>query len=402
MSTYRLYYDDSYVQNFDAKVLSCDKAAPVQTPAGTVPAWEVVLDRTAFYPTSGGQPHDIGVLGDANVLDVRDEGDDIVHVVDRGVSGQETKGCVQWPRRFDHMQQHTGQHLLSAIFQERFGMPTVSFHLGEDHCTIDIQGREPSAEILQGAQRACNRVVFEDRPVTVRYGLAEELDRLGVRKKVDREGILRAIEIESVDIQPCGGTHVRRTGEIGTVLVRRVTKIRQDWRVEFVCGARAERAAMEDYRLTRQISERLGCPPEDAPAGIEKILGERDAHFKSLRWALNELAVGWALSMFSAAEKTAAGASIVSKVFREEHPELLLPLATEIAKKEGAVALLAHAENGQVVFAQNPKTGDFEACFRGISREGRRLQGFCPREAQRRRQSGGRDRPGQDTVLVRN
>src|SRR5579871_1536185 len=101
MSTYRLYYDDSYVQNFDAKVLSCDKAAPVQTAAGTVPAWEVVLDKTAFYPTSGGQPHDTGVLGEANVLDVRDGGDDIVHVVDKGLPGHETKGCVQWPRRFD-------------------------------------------------------------------------------------------------------------------------------------------------------------------------------------------------------------------------------------------------------------------------------------------------------------
>jgi len=370
MATHRLYYDDSYLQNFDAKVLSCDPAAPAQTAAGAVPAWEVVLDRTAFYPTSGGQPHDIGLLGEANVLDVRDEGDDIVHVVDRELPIRDTKGCVQWPRRFDHMQQHTGQHLLSAIFQERFGLPTVSFHLGEDHCTIDIQGRKPSAEILQGAQRACNRVVFEDRPVTVRYGLADELDRMGARKKVDREGILRAIEIESVDIQPCGGTHIRRTGEIGMVLVRRVTKIRQDWRVEFVCGARAEQTATADYRLSRQVSDRLGCAPEEAAAGIEKILGERDAHFKSLRWALNELAVEWAASMFASAEKSGAGAWVVSKVFHQEHPELLPPLATEIAKKEGAVALLAHAENGQLVFAQNPKAGqDMQAVLKRVFEE---------------------------------
>src|SRR5271165_7026940 len=236
MSTHRLYYDDSYLQNFDARLISCEPCAPVTGPAGAVQAWEVLLDRSAFYPSSGGQPNDIGLLGDANVLDVRDEGDDIVHVVDRAVPNGDVKGCVQWPRRFDHMQQHTGQHMLSAMFQERFGLPTVSFHLGAELCTIDLRGPEPSPDILQGAQRAANKAIFEDRPVTVRYGTADQLAQLGVRKEVQREGILRAIEIEAADLQPCGGTHVRSTGQIGLLLVRRVNKIRQDWRVEFACG----------------------------------------------------------------------------------------------------------------------------------------------------------------------
>ena len=210
MGTHRLYYDDSYLQNFEARVTECVPAAPVP---GTAGAWEVVLDQSAFYPTSGGQPNDLGKLGEARVFDVRDEGEEIVHVVEQELKvGEEVHGCVDWARRFDHMQQHTGQHLLSAVFQERFGLPTMSFHLGEELCTIDLQGPEPKADALEGAQRAANVVVFEDRAVNVRYGTAEQLAEIGVRKEVEREGILRAIEIEGADLQPCGGTHVKSTG----------------------------------------------------------------------------------------------------------------------------------------------------------------------------------------------
>src|SRR5215469_13218016 len=220
MATHRLYYDDSYMQNFVARVMSCVHAEPVRGSAGTQAAWEVLLDQTAFYPTSGGQPHDLGLLGDAVVLEVRDEGHEVAHIVDRGVALGEVNGCVNWPRRFDHMQQHTGQHLLSAMFAERFGLPTVSFHLGGEICSIDLRGEEPSRDRLQGAQRAANGVIFEDRPVKVRYGTQAQLVEIGVRKQVEREGILRAIEIEAADLQPCGGTHVRSTGQIGMILVR--------------------------------------------------------------------------------------------------------------------------------------------------------------------------------------
>src|SRR5882724_970848 len=244
METRRLYYDDSYQRELSAQVLSCEQEAH-----GATPAWRVFLDCTALYPTSGGQPHDLGKLGDANVLDVRDEGEDIVHVIDREVPLGSVAGCVDWGRRFDHMQQHTGQHLLSAMFQERYGRPTVSFHLGSDVCTIDLRGPEPTEEILEGAERASNQVISEDRPIAVRYGTAEEFRERGVRKEVQRSGILRAIEIEGTDLQPCGGTHVKSTAQIGILLVRRSTKMRQDWRVEFVCGRRAARAARRDLQL---------------------------------------------------------------------------------------------------------------------------------------------------------
>jgi len=367
MGTHRLYYDDSYMQNFVGRVRSCAPAEPVQGSAGTQAAWEVVLDQTAFYPTSGGQPNDLGLLGDAAVLDVREEGEDVVHIVDREVADGEVSGCVNWPRRFDHMQQHTGQHLLSAMFQERFGLPTVSFHLGEEICTIDLRGAEPARDQLLGAQRAANQVIFEDRPVNVRYGTQEELAEIGVRKRVEREGILRAIEIEAADLQPCGGTHVPSTGQIGLILVRGCAKVRQDWRVEFVCGARAERVATEDYERERRLAGALGCAMEDLPEAVGKLAAERDAHFKSLRTALRQLAEARAERMVAAAEAGADGLRVIAEVLRGVHPEMLLPLATEIAKKERAIALLVLAESGQLVFAQEPGAGkDLGAVLKSV------------------------------------
>jgi alanyl-tRNA synthetase len=357
MGTHRLYYDDSYLQNFSARVLSCEPCAAVPGPSGPRPAWEVLLDQSAFYPTSGGQPHDVGLLDDANVVDVREESDDMIHVVDKEFARGEVKGCVQWPRRFGHMQQHTGQHLLSAMFQERFGLATVSFHMGAEICTIDLRGPEPSSEVLQGAQRAANKIVFEDRPVNVRYGTADQLARLGVRKEVDRQGILRAIEIEAADLQPCGGTHVKSTGQIGMVLVRRVSKIRQDWRVEFVCGGRAEKEASGDFHLLRALTEQLSCAPEEMLKAVDKALVERDANFKALRATLQQLAVSWAGALVSATAVGADGVRVVAVLLREEHPELLLPLATEIAKNERTVGLVAHGERGQIAFAQHTNVG---------------------------------------------
>ena len=276
MTTHRLYYDDSYIRTFSARVLECVPGEPIHSPSGQQSTWEVELDQTAFYPTSGGQPNDLGCIGEAKILNVRDENDLILHLVDRELGRGEVRGSIDWERRFDHMQQHTGQHLLSAMFQERYGLPTVSFHLGTDLCTIDLRGPAPGAGVLEGAQRAGNQIIFEDRPVNVRYGTASQLAQAGVRKEVDREGILRAIEIEAADLQPCGGTHVKSTGPIGSILVRRCSKIRQDWRVEFVCGGRAERQAGRDFDLLRRMSDRLSCPSEDLPGAIEKLMAERD------------------------------------------------------------------------------------------------------------------------------
>ena len=363
MATRRLYYDDSYQRDFTAQVLSCEPQLH-----GAVPAWVAVLDCTALYPTSGGQPNDLGKLGDANVLDVRDDGEDVEHVVDRQLALGPVKGCVDWGRRFDHMQQHTGQHLLSAMFQERYGRPTVSFHLGAEICTIDLRGPEPTEEILEGAERAANLVIAEDRPITVRYGTAEQFAELGCRKVVERSGILRAIEIEGADLQPCGGTHVKNTAQIGLTLVRRSSKMRQDWRVEFVCGRRAARAARHDFQLLHKAAELLGSAVEDVPVSVERAISERDLHFKNARVLLQRVAEADAAAALQSGERNANGLRVVAQAFGEEtQPEYLNSFATQLAKAEKTVALLGRSACGHLIFAQHPSAGkDMNALLKQV------------------------------------
>ena len=367
MSTRRLYYEDSFLKEFNARVVHCEVLPPDLAAGITGTVWGLLLDRTAFYPTSGGQPHDLGKIGDANVLDVRDEGEEILHVVDRRLADPDVDCCIHWPRRFDHMQQHTGQHLLSAMFQERYGRPTVSFHLGSEICTIDLCGPEPTEDILEGAGRAANQVIFENRAVTIRFGTAEEFVRLGVRKEVGREGVLRAIEIEGVELQPCGGTHVRSTGQIGMVLTRRCTRIRQDWRVEFVCGGRAEKAARGDFQRLRNAAEKLSCAPEDVVSSASRALAERDANFKKYRALLEQLAGAEVALALQAGAADGNGVRIVSRIFEDVAPEYLGFFGTAITKTEKTVALLGLAGSGDLLFVQHPSVGkDMNALLKQV------------------------------------
>jgi alanyl-tRNA synthetase len=367
MKTHRIYYDDAYVKEFDARIMHCEVLPPDVNSGITAQVWGLVLDRTAFYPTSGGQPNDLGKVGDANVLDVRDDGDEIIHIVDRKPSSPDVLGCINWPRRFDHMQQHSGQHLLSAMFLERYGRPTVSFHLGAELCTIDVSGPEPSDEILEGAERAANKIIFEDRPLTVRYGTAEDLAELGVRKEVDRAGILRAIEIEGADLQPCGGTHVKSTGQIGTLLLRRCTKMRQDWRLEFVCGVRAGRAARQDFLRIRATAEKLSCAPEELVAAAVRSVSERDANHKKTRVLLQRLAESEAGQAVLEAAPNADGLFVVHRVFEDGEPEFLGHFATHVARTEKSIALVADLSSGNVLFAQHlTATRDMNALLKQV------------------------------------
>jgi len=377
MATHRIYYDDAYARDFAARVLSCEAVPPDVKAGRTGQAWAVVLDRTALYPASGGQPHDLGKLGDGVVLEVRDDGDDVVHIVDRELELGSVAGCVDWNRRFDHMQQHTGQHLLSAMFQERFALATVSFHLGEDVCTIDLRGPEPSDEILEGAERAANQIIFEDRAVAVRYSTREELAELGVRKQVEREGILRVIEIPGADLQPCGGTHVRSTGQIGLVLVRRRSKVRQDWRIEFVCGGRAARVARSDFLQVRDVAQQLNCASEETVGAAKRLVTERDARFASLRAALQQLAAAEAaLAVQELATNSGDGTQhrvlerILDGASVHITPEYLGWFATALAKHDRVIALVAGAQTGDVVFAQHSSAGqDMAALLKGVLAE---------------------------------
>jgi alanyl-tRNA synthetase len=376
MTTKRLYYDDAFAREFTAEVLSCDPTSAVALPgaASVVAApgrsaesekaaslensanslWQVTLDHTAFYPTSGGQPHDLGRLGNARVVDVLEVKDQVIHVVDRPVAIGTVKGIIDWERRFDHMQQHTGQHVLSAVFHSRFSLPTISFHLGSWVCTIDVRGQEPTQEILDSAMAAANDVVYADRAVHVKYGSVEELAAAGVRKTVERTGTLRAIEIESLELQPCGGTHVERTGQIGMILVPGVSKIRQDWRVEFACGRRAERLAREDFATLRAVAQRLNCSPQEAVSAAERVIAERDAHFKRARASIQKLAEMDAHACLQEVEVGADGLLVIAKLFESDPVEYVQAFARELAQAENTVALLVRSECGQIFFAQHP------------------------------------------------
>lgn len=238
----RLYYDDCYLREFEAVVVDADDGGR-----------RVILDRTAFYPTSGGQPFDLGTLNDAAVIEVIDADRGVVHVLDRPAGAGRVRGKIDWNRRFDHMQQHTGQHLLSAAFEELYGMKTVSFHLGSEVSTIDLAAPAISPKQIVAVERRVNALVFENRPVRIAYEDADAAE--GLRKQSDRKGLLRIVSIEGLDRSACGGTHVRTTGEIGPILLRKTEKIRSNIRVEFLCGLRAVLRARKDYDALADIAQ---------------------------------------------------------------------------------------------------------------------------------------------------
>jgi alanyl-tRNA synthetase len=347
--TERLYYRDSFLREFDAQVVSCEREGE---------RWKVVLDRTAFYPTSGGQPHDLGTLNGVAVVQVADgENHDVVHYTSAELPAGPAHGKVDWARRLDHMQQHTGQHLLSAAFIELFHFPTVSFHLGKEISTIDLQAPAVVPRHLEEAERRVNEIIFEDRAVVVRFGTAEELAEAGIRKKVEREGVLRAIEVEGFDRQPCGGTHLERTGQAGLLLIRKLERSRDTWRVEFACGDRALRAARGDFATLTQAAGLLSCGLPEVPAGVAKVLEERRGLHSAAKRLEERVAEQESRALLSAAPASAGGMRVILRVQDEATPGYLSLLASKMAASGGVVALVASGETGHVVFAQSKGLG---------------------------------------------
>jgi alanyl-tRNA synthetase len=273
----RLYYRDSYLREFTAAVIRT-------SPDGTT----AYLDRTAFYPTSGGQPFDTGLLGGVPIIEVIDEGENIAHQLASPVGLGEAACVIDWPRRFDHMQQHTGQHLLSAVFEEMLGLRTVSFHLGLESSTIDLESPGIDPAQIREVERRANQVVFENREVSVQF--ADAAEATGLRKPSQREGELRIIAIDGLDRSACGGTHVHATGEIGHILIRKLDKVRQCIRVEFLCGGRAVRRARADYEALARIAQLFSAPPDETSGLVSAQLENARAIEKSLRKAQVELA----------------------------------------------------------------------------------------------------------------
>lgn len=275
--TERLYYRDSYLREFEARVLERSEDGAV-----------LYLDRTAFYPDSGGQPSDTGLLNGVPVAGLTDEGDRIGHRMAGPVSGEVVAGQIDWTRRFDHMQQHSGQHLLSAVFVELFNAQTLSFHLGAEASTIDLDLQALSPEQVLAAERRANQVVSENRPLTVTFESAAEAVEL--RKPSEREGLLRVVSIAGLDRSACGGTHVRASGEIGCILIRRLDRIRGTVRVEFLCGRRAVERARADYEALARIARLFSAALDEAPAQVAAQLESAKALEKQRRQLESDLA----------------------------------------------------------------------------------------------------------------
>ncbi len=302
MNATRLYYDSPAV-DFTAQVT--DIRLDSKDASGQL--WQVALDRTAFYPTGGGQPHDTGILTatarSGAVLEVpvdrveEDEAGEVWHYVRKPlIQGTEITGRVDVDRRLDHAQQHSGQHLLSAVFLRELSARTVSFHLGADSVTIDLALPEGAPKLtdedLARIELASNRVVAEDRAVTPRWVSREEaeamLARGDLRKLPEREGPMRIVTMDGIEHNACGGTHVASTGAIGSVLVRRLEKVKQGQRVEFVCGLRAVRAARRDYELLRQTGSLLSVGGPDVPDRVARLLEDKKAAAKELKALLKQ------------------------------------------------------------------------------------------------------------------
>jgi alanyl-tRNA synthetase len=298
--TERLYYSDSYLRQFTAHIAGRSEDGLT-----------VYLDRTALYPESGGQPSDAGTIAGAAVLDVVDEGERIAHRLASPLEPGPVECVVDWPRRFDHMQQHTGQHLLSAIFEEMLSLRTVSFHLGAGSATIDLEGGAADAAALREVERRANRIVFENRPVSVLFEDAAQAQ--GLRKASDREGLLRIVSIDGLDRSACGGTHVRATGEIGVILLRKVEKVRQATRVEFLCGARAAARARADYDALLRASQLFSSPLDEVPALIATQLETARAAEKARRKLELDLAAYRGKELY---EATAPGPDGIRRVTR--------------------------------------------------------------------------------------
>ncbi|GAI24926.1 unnamed protein product, partial [marine sediment metagenome] len=232
--TKRLYYEDSYLKEFRAKVL---KKIKIDNRLA------VVLDETAFYPTSGGQPYDKGVIQDVPVVEVVEEGDEIIHILKEELKekiNSEVVGKIDWKRRFDHMQQHLGQHILSGALMKLWGVETVSFHLGEEVCTLDIAKEKLTEEEAKKAEECTNEIIFDNRPVKCYFVEGEEeLERSNLRKVPEKTGKIRIIEVEDFDLSACGGTHCQATGEVGMIKITKWEKRGEKIRLEFICGRRA-------------------------------------------------------------------------------------------------------------------------------------------------------------------
>lgn len=365
--TKRLYYDRPDLLEFDSVVDETGQnSSPDLRPS-------ILLRESAFYPTSGGQVHDTGwitVSGERlRVAEVAEAEDGrVVHYLEAPAKsvapGTPVHGNVDAARRRDHMQQHTGQHVLSAAFIELYEFPTVSFHMGEDYCSIDLAVPTLMVAQVVAAEKRANEIVFEDRPVTIRYVKREEAEKLGLRKLPPAErDELRLIEVAKFDLSACGGTHVSATGEIGAILLRKFEKTRQGMRVEFVCGGRAVTTARRDFETLTEAASLFSAKLTDVPEMIRKTFDETKESRRQRDEALEELAGAMVEAALTGSSETASsgdrvigssGTRVIMRVFADRDAAFAKLFAQKVTRAGATVvALVGSTMNPPgVVFAQ--------------------------------------------------
>jgi alanyl-tRNA synthetase len=357
--TNRLYYTDPELYEFDSVVQDVVSLDADQSRPG------VILQETAFYPTSGGQVYDtgwltIGAKDRVRVAEVAEKEDGrIVHYLEAPAHlspGTAVHGSIDPERRRDHMQQHSGQHVLSAAFIELYQIPTVSFHMGEDYCSIDLTTPSLSPEQVVAAEKRANEIIFENCPVTIRFVSRAQGEKLGLRKLPPAErDELRLIEIASFDLSACGGTHVSATGQIGSILLRKTERVRQGMRVEFVCGGRAVRTARNDYAALSEAAGLFSTQLADVPAQIRKTFDDTKLLRKQRDEALEQLAEAMATAALQERPET-QGRKVVVRSFADRDIAFAKLFAQKVVRCNiPAVALAASAvEPPGLVFAQSP------------------------------------------------
>lgn len=265
METGRLYYEDAYIKEFDTKVLKCREGEN---------GYEIILDESAFYPEGGGQPCDIGSLGEAEVKDVQEKDGELIHYVDKALKeGSQVHGQINWERRFDLMQQHSGEHMVSGLVHEKYGYNNVGFHMGSDVITIDFSG-VLNEEQLQEIEDRVNEKIWENTPVQITYPSESELENIPYRSKKELTGQVRIVEFPETDICACCGTHVAHTGEIGAVKFLSVVKFRQGVRVEMISGKRVIDYFSKIAKENSKVSVLLSAKPQETSKAVERLQEE--------------------------------------------------------------------------------------------------------------------------------
>jgi alanyl-tRNA synthetase len=359
LTSERLYYSDSFLKSFTGAVTGVRELSGSQGDS----VWQLSLDRTAFYPTSGGQPFDTGMLrtilpgGAALEIPVEQVEEDEQGVVWHFVRKQlpavaHVEGQINWERRFDHMQQHTGQHLLSAVFQRELQAATVSFHLGEKTSTIDLTGAPPAHHSLERVERIANEIIGEDRPVNTLYVSRDEAEAMlatgELRKLPDRQGSIRLIDIADCDRNACGGTHVRSTGQIGGLQVRGVEKVSRGARVEFICGLRAIRAARSDAAILNETATLLSIGVTDLPAAVGRLLADGKSGAKERQRLREELAV-YQAARLAAEVPLDHGLRLVVRKWKDRDRDYVRMLASRTAAAAPSTSVIFCAKEADPV-----------------------------------------------------